>query len=155
MPGTGTVTIGERVWSAHFATTIPEITTGLKNDELPATACMFFDLGYTFDHITIDMVDVRQALDVVFVNTGFKVTHVERNLLPYVSRDIPNTGTARYFMEVNAGEAVNVDANDDVIVVGLPGNGSGINMSEMMSLMITMMIVTMMMKMMTGTMKGE
>ncbi len=60
---------------------------------------------------------------------------------------------ARYFLEVNAGEAEGIVVGDSVDLGNAQAAADGINLDSIMNLMITMMIVVMMMKMVTKELK--
>lgn len=117
MSGQGTVTIGELEWTVELATTWTEITTGLGGREsLDADNGMLFDMGSS----TIIIVTTEPMLfnlDVIFIECistdegmSCSVSKVVYNAEPGIQFE----GEGRYFLEVNAGEADDVEVGDEV-----------------------------------------
>jgi len=121
MSGQGTVAIGENIWAVDFAVTAAELTSGLSGVEsIPAGSGILFDMGYDHDSLRINMADMLFSLDIVFVNSEHGVVGVLHDVAPGEDAlfDAGNGLGARYFMEVNAGEAVNVSVGDAVDIAG-------------------------------------
>jgi uncharacterized membrane protein (UPF0127 family) len=114
MPGTAIVRTGDKEWQVSVATTPTELTSGLGGLEslTPGTG-MLFDLGYE-RAVQVTTEPMLFALDIMFVNEAFVVLDVVRAVEPgnVVSEDTP----ARYFLEVNAGEAEGVEPGDVLAV---------------------------------------
>lgn len=130
------VTIGENQWLCSLASTYTEITTGLSGlENLPAGQGMLFDLGFDYSRIDINMDEMLFPLDIVFINSNLTVVGVLHNVNPgdeayFIAS---NTLGARYFMEVNAGEAASVNVGDVVTIVDGPG---GLNINTIALYMI-------------------
>lgn len=154
MSGQATVIISGKQWSVNVANTSSEVAAGLSGvTSLAPRTGMLFDLGSPKTSITINMSGMLFPIDIVFMNSNKIVLGV----LSYVQPG--ETGVtfvsdegARFFLEVNAGEAEGV----------LPGNvatfsgytpPAEFNISSIMSLVVTAMIVVMMMQMVAKTMK--
>ena len=118
MPGEGIVTIGENQWTVWLATTSSEVVQGLSGiSQIPQGTGMLFDLGYDYNQIQINMQQMMFPLDIIFVNSVSGVVGVLTDVQPgdtdvvYEADDYPG---ARFFLEVNAGEAGSVQPGDAV-----------------------------------------
>lgn len=112
MLGTATVTIGEKQWSVDVATSPSELAAGLGGVEsIPANTSMLFDLGAE-QAVTVTTEPMLFSIDIIFISEDFVVVGVVENVAPghLVAEETP----ARYFLEVNAGEAEGVEAGDGV-----------------------------------------
>ncbi len=108
MPGSATVTIDTTSWCVSIASTPAEWAQGLGGlASLPAGWGMLFDLGYS-RQVTVTTRPMLFDLDILFLDEQCLVTDVRRNAT--LGQEI--TRTCRYFLEVNAGEAVNIQAGD-------------------------------------------
>jgi len=146
MLGQGTVTIGSKQWVVDIATSITDLSQGLSGvASIPANTGMLFDVGVE-QIITVNAVSMLFPLSVIFINANSKVTGVAPLLSP------GDTGTAsipaRYFLEVNVGEAAGINPGDDVVIV--TSSAGELDMNSLISSMLVMMMVVMMMKAMTG-----
>ncbi len=117
MPRQAVVTIGDKQWRVNLTTTYQELVTGLGGlPSIPAATGMLFDMGAEgrITVTTVTTVPMLFPLDFVFINSYFVVTEVAAGVAPahLVTADIP----ARYFLEVNAGEAADVKVGDQVSV---------------------------------------
>jgi len=147
MPGQATVTIGESVWSCSVASTSEELTNGLSNiPSIVAGDGMLFDLGGVYGSLLIDMASMLFPLDIIFIDVNGLVNSVAHDVQP-LDTDITGTN-ARYFMEVNAGEAVDIEVGDSVSIEGYPPEEEeeeGTTITQMMELLIAVTIMGVMM----------
>ncbi len=115
MPGQAIATIDASQWWAYLATEDWELSAGLGG-----IASMGYGVGMFFDTGTSRFIQVTTApmlfdLDIVFISEGMVVTEIYRGVTPgnIITAVVP----ARYFLEVNAGEAVGLSVGDSVDVV--------------------------------------
>jgi len=114
MAGQALVTIKDKHWQVSLATNYLELVQGLSNTpQIPSGTGLLFDLGYD----TIFTVTTEQMLfplDIVRVSSAMAVTDVAHNVQPgqLATSEIP----ARYFLEVNAGEASSINPSDQATV---------------------------------------
>lgn len=111
---TGTITIGSNQWEVWVATTPSELSQGLGGfASIPVSTGMLFDPGYEWTP-TVTTEPMLFDIDIVFIGSNYQVTEVARNVAPggYVTPSAP----VRYFLEVNASEAANVNVGDSVII---------------------------------------
>lgn len=114
MPGQAIVTIGARYWTVALATTPEELTQGLGGvASIPPGTGMLFDLG-SDQIITVITVPMLFPLDIVFIHSAQGVVGVARGVPP--SFLVTSDGPARFFLEVNAGEAEGVQAGASVLI---------------------------------------
>ena len=116
--GEAIVTINSRQWLCSIASTYTEIAQGLSNipSMLPWHG-MLFILGTDYSYIPIDMSRMMFPLDIIFISSSGEVVGVLENVQPKqsdVSYRATTTPCARYFMEVNAGEASGIQVGDQV-----------------------------------------
>ncbi|MCL0084231.1 DUF192 domain-containing protein, partial [Dehalococcoidia bacterium] len=112
MSGTAIVTIGPKQWEVYLATTYEEIIQGLGEViGIPPQTGMLFDLGYD-QVITVTTVPMLFPLDIVFISSDLRVVDIARNVPP--GNLVVSDEFARYFLEVNAGEASGVQIGDEV-----------------------------------------
>ena len=119
MPGQATVIIGDSGWTATVATTQTELQAGLSGVEsIPANTGVLFDMGAEYGTIWIDMTDMLFSVDIIFMDENGVVVEIMRNLAPPDDTAFaPGGGVgARFFIEVNAGEAVNVSVGDTAVI---------------------------------------
>ncbi|MDP3064974.1 MAG: DUF192 domain-containing protein [Chloroflexota bacterium] len=123
MPGQALVTIGEKQWSVAMATTPEELTQGLGGVAAiaPGTG-MLFDLGQD-QVIQVTTVPMLFPLDIVFIHSSQGVVGVARNAQPGFL--VTSDGPARFFLEVNAGEAEGVQAGDPALIEVAEAVGDG------------------------------
>jgi uncharacterized membrane protein (UPF0127 family) len=110
MSGQALVTIRDHQWQINLATNYLELIHGLSNTpRVPSGTGMLFDLGY--DTIfTVTTKEMLFPIDIVRINAAMAITDVAHNVQPgqLVTSEIP----ARYFLEVNAGEANDINPSD-------------------------------------------
>jgi len=114
MPGQAIVTIGEKQWQAYLATTYQELVQGLGGlPSILAGTGMLFALPAD-EAVSVTTESMRFSIDIIFISSSLKVVDVASNVAPglIVSEATP----VRYFLEVNAGEAADVEAGDSVIL---------------------------------------
>jgi len=140
MPGEGRVTINDDVWEVVMQTTYAELVSGLSGVEsLGDHTGMLFDIG---QNTSID-VQVREMLfniDIVFIdegidnegNTQYTVSGVYHDVEP---GDKEYIGTGRFFLEVNAGEAEDVEVGDIVELVYVIDNSTISRLADMFILL--------------------
>lgn len=119
MAGTVKVTItsttAAREWVCGLANTYSELVQGLSGTpSLQAGTGVLFDLGTVYTSIDINMRQMNYPLDIVFIGAGNGVVGVLKNVPVGGSVPFSVSGGFRYFMEVNANEAVNVNIGDSV-----------------------------------------
>jgi len=114
MAGQAVVTIRDNQWQVSLATDYLELIQGLSNaPQIPSKTGMLFDLG----HDTIFTVTTKEMLfpiDIVRISSAMTVTDVAHDVQPgqLVTSDTP----ARYFLEVNAGEASGINLAEQVAI---------------------------------------
>jgi uncharacterized membrane protein (UPF0127 family) len=149
MPGQAVVTIKEKQWICSVANTFTELATGLSGVESiqPQTG-MLFDLGYDQKHIDIDMSQMLFPLDIIFINSTQGVVGVMNNIEPPLPATLDNEVLpgARFFLEVNAGEAEGIEVGDDVAIQGY-AQPTQLDISSLMNFMLIMVAVVMIFKM--------
>lgn len=121
MSGQATVVIGANVWSVAVALTTAELTAGLSNIAgMSAGTGMLFDMGSDRSSIAVNMSQMLFSLDIVFISSTGGVVGVLHDVEPSEAAvfDAGNGLGARYFLEVNAGEAVGVSVGDNVQISG-------------------------------------
>lgn len=123
MAGQANVTIRDKLWNVSMATTPWELEQGLGGlAELPAGTGMLFDLGME-QTIQVTTVPMLFSLDIVFLSEALVITEIYRNIQPgYLVNSI---SSARFFLEVNAGETEGIESGDQVSVEMLSGQESG------------------------------
>lgn len=148
MAGQGTVTIGEIVWTVDFAVTMAELTSGLSGvASIPVGTGMLFDVGSDQSSLSINMQDMLFGLDIVFINSGYGVVGVLHNVEPGEDAffDAGIGLGARYFMEVNAGEAGSVSVGDIAAISGYTPS-TGIDLGQIVQAMIAIGMMGLMAK---------
>lgn len=119
MPGQGVVTIGDKQWSVSIATTISELSQGLSGvPSMPTGTGILFDLGYERGSISVNMSQMLFNLDIVFIGAQSGVVGRCLNVAPGESCVFESVNGARYFLEVNADEAIGVEVGDNVDIEG-------------------------------------
>ena len=123
MPGQATVTINDKQWLVAVANTSTEITSGLSGvSSIPAQTGALFDLGHGYSIIPINMSLMLFPLDIIFIDSNFTVVGVLHDVQPNDEArfEAYNTSSAKYFLEVNAGEAEDIEVGNTVSITGLP-----------------------------------
>ena len=120
MPGTAIVTINENEWHVSIASTYSELTTGLRGVlALAAGTGMLFILPAA-QAPSVDTTGMNFPLDIIFIANNV-VIDVARNIEPgyLVTEETPCDS----FLEINAGEAADVEAGDTVCVEAVVTGG--------------------------------
>ena len=128
MPGQAIVVIGDDQWTVSVATTTAELLAGLSGvASIVAGTGILFDMGRDQSYIGINMSQMLFNLDIVFINSGGTVVGIMRDVAPgeTAAFEAVNILGAKYFLEMNAGEAVNVSVGDSVSVSGYSGEYNG------------------------------
>ena len=121
MPGQAVVAIRDKQWSVSVANTYTELVTGLSGlAGIPANTGMLFDLGYDRKEVAVDMSRMLFPLDIIFINSTRGVVGFLPDVEPAMEARFSNDALpgARYFLEVNDGEAKGVEIGDDVVIQG-------------------------------------
>ena len=143
MSGQATISIKDKQWLAEVATTYDELTTGLSGRaSLPEGQGMLFDLGYDQGYIEIDMFNMLFPLDIIFINSSLSVSGVLRDVQPQYEAwfEAGSQPGARFFLEVNAGEADGIDTNDAVTIEGdIPS--SQVDAGSLLEFMLVLMLL--------------
>jgi uncharacterized membrane protein (UPF0127 family) len=114
MAGQAVVTIRNNQWQVCLATDYLELTQGLSDiPQIPSGTGMLFDLGY--DTIfTVTTKEMLFPIDIIRISRSMVVTDIAHNVLP--GQLITSASPARYFLEVNAGEANGISPSDHAAV---------------------------------------
>jgi len=121
MPGQAIVTINDKQWECSVASTYTELASGLSGvTSIPSWTGVLFDLGSDQRYIPIDMSRMLFPLDIIFINSTQGVVGVLHNVQPGEEASLSNDTLpgARYFLEVNAGEAEEVELGDNIDIQG-------------------------------------
>jgi uncharacterized membrane protein (UPF0127 family) len=114
MSGQAVVTIKNQQWQVSLATRYMELVQGLSGvPQILSGTGMLFDLGY--DTIfTVTTKEMLFPIDIVRISNAMTVTDVAYNVQPgqLVTSETP----ARYFLEVNAGEANDISPLDQATI---------------------------------------
>lgn len=128
MPGQASVIIRNKQWTCSVASTPSELTTGLSGTpEISPDTGMLFDLGISLTQVTISMDGMLFPLDVVFMDSNGIVLGVILGLYPEMVETFQSSMGIRYFLEINAGEGIEIS----------PGDEANIELSETASGWIT------------------
>jgi uncharacterized membrane protein (UPF0127 family) len=131
------------------ATTPYELTTGLSEvASIPANTGMLFDLGTDQQYIEINMSRMQFFLDIIFINGTYGVVGVLHNAKPKLPVYFENTELpgARFFLEVNAGEAEGIEVGDDVVILG-DVTVNQLSLNSLISLTVILLVMTMFVRM--------
>lgn len=121
MSGQGIIIVGDSQWTVTIMTSTQELAAGLSGVvSIPAGTGMLFDMGSDRSSISVNMAEMLFSLDIVFINSTGVVVGVLRDVEPGESAafDAGSGLGARYFLEVNAGEAIGVSVGDVVQLSG-------------------------------------
>jgi len=121
MTGQAVVTINGKQWAVSVATTTAELVSGLSGvASIPAGTGILFDMGADQSSIPINMTQMLFALDIVFINSTAGVVGVLHDVQPGDEAlfQSDTVAGARYFLEVNAGEAEDIAVGDNVDLAG-------------------------------------
>ena len=103
MSGQAVVTIKDKQWQVSLATSYLELIQGLSGvAQLPSGTGMLFDLG-SDTIFTVTTEEMLFPIDIIRISSSLTVTDVACNVIP--GQLVTSTTPARYFLEVNAGEA--------------------------------------------------
>lgn len=114
----------DRCFDVELAATEEERTKGLqKRAELGADQGMLFIFAENFPY-RFWMKDTLIPLDMIWLDDGKKIVHIEANVLPCTDEFCPSYGPqqpARYVLELNAGEATknNIHVGDTLEFKGI------------------------------------
>lgn len=135
------VTIGNKEWITSLADTPWELAQGLGGiTEIPQDTGMLFDMGFE-QIIHVTTVPMLFPLDIAFLSEDMVVTEIYRDIQPgYL---VTSTSTARYFLEVNAGELDGVDIGSQASVEIL-ASVSTVEAPDWVTPMISLMGLTLM-----------
>ena len=143
MGGQATVGINDKQWLAEVATTYDELTSGLSGrTDLPEGRGMLFDLGYDQGYIEIDMSRMMFPLDIIFINSSLTVSGVLRDVQPQYEAwfEAGSQPGARFFLEMNAGEAEGINTGDEVTIEGyIPSSQP--DAGSLMEFMVLVMLI--------------
>lgn len=151
-----TVRINEQVWSVALARTQSEIAAGLGGvANIPAQTGMLFDMGAGQYQVRVNMQAMLFDLDIAFMTQDGYILEVKRNVAIGTDSDFEIVGGpgARYFLEVNADELIDVAAGDTAVIDAEepPSSVPTDIISVVMPLMIVMMMMGMVMTEMVKT----
>ena len=155
-----TVTDGVNSWAVSVMQSTAELAQGLSDIvSIPAQTGMLFDMGREMN-FGVNAYHMLFPLDVVFMNGNLKVTQVVSSLLPGISSIVGTAVPARYFLEMNAGEAAatGVQVGDTITFTGyipVPYLAVTFQIKTVMNMMVNVMIIMIMMKMMFGAMADK
>lgn len=150
------IVIGDNQWLCSLASTYTEIKTGLSGVEsLPAGQGMLFDVGYDRSRIDINMSEMLFPLDIVFANSNLTVVGVLHDVQPGDEAYFlaSNSLGARYFMEVNAGEAASINVGDVVTVTNGTNGLVSFDMNTMLQYMVFAVVLMMITRMTVKALK--
>lgn len=151
-----TVTIGSKQWLVSVASTPAELLTGLSGIAAIETGTgMLFDMGSPQSSIEINTSQMLFNIDVVFISENGLVLGRCLGVEPSeeCKFEASSTSGARWFLEVNAGEANDVEVGDSASIQGGVVMNNQVDLNTLMSYMIMMMVLVMMMRMMTKALK--
>jgi len=137
-----TVSINDKQWVCSIASSPIEIIQGLGGVEsIEPWTGMLFDLGVDYSRIDINMGEMLFPLDIIFINSNLRVVGVLHDVQPNEEAYFiaSNSLGARYFMEVNAGEAASVEVGD---VVSMQGDMQTVNIGGIIGYLLPIMVVT-------------
>lgn len=114
------VVVNGRAWECLLAQSLAELSTGLSGvASIDPNTGMLFDLGTDMSSIGIYTDELLFNVDIVYVNSEQGVVGISLNVAPGDEEEFEagvGEPGARYFMEVNAGEANDVGVGDSVTI---------------------------------------
>jgi uncharacterized membrane protein (UPF0127 family) len=138
MAGQALVTIKDKQWVLDIANTSWELMQGLGGiSELPAGTGMLFDLRYE-KTIEVTTTPMLFPLDIAFLSDDMKITEIYRNVQP--SYLVTSILPARYFIEVNAGEFVDVEVGEAVSIKFLVSEDTAPVASDLVSSVVSFVL---------------
>lgn len=151
MPGQAVVVIRDKEWVVSMATTPQELLVGLSGVEsIPAGTGMLFDLGAE-QIITVTAENMLFPVSVIFIDSNLKVTEVALLLMPgdFGTTSLP----ARYFLEVNVGEAVGIEDGDAVSITIT--QAPGFDWSSIIVYIMPLVVLGLVFPLITGMLRKE
>ena len=148
MPGQATITINENQWNVWVATTYTELTTGLRGvASIAAGTGMLFVLP-SKQAVSVDTREMSFPIDIIFISES-TVIDVASNIQPgyLVTEETPYD----MFLEVNAGEATDVETGDTVATVTI--QQLGVDLGQIISFAIPLAALGFVCAMAGGVMK--
>jgi uncharacterized membrane protein (UPF0127 family) len=117
MAGQAVVTIRDKQWQCAVANMPQELVSGLSGVEsIPPGTGMLFDMGWDYPVIDIYTDEMLFTMDVIFINSAHGVVEVLRNVRPGDEALFQAELGARYFLEINAGEAEGSEVGNSVLI---------------------------------------
>lgn len=114
MSGQAVVIIRDKQWQVSLATSYQELVQGLGGlAQLPPGTGMLFDLGND-NMFTVTTEEMLFPIDIIRISSSLTVTDVAHNVLP--GQLVTSIAPARYFLEVNVGEASGINPSDQVAI---------------------------------------
>ncbi len=159
--GIATVTVHEIPFNVAVANSFAELTSGLSGvTSLAEGSGVLFDLGGVQGSIAINMGQMLFPLDIIFISEDLLVLAVENDVQPGASGvGYDGFPGARFFLEVNSGEAEDVEVGDIVTLSGYtPANTStstSFDITTVFNMMILVMVMGMMGKMVTKMLASD
>ena len=147
------VTIGTQSWAVTLASSSADLLAGLSGvASIDAQTGMLFDMATDQDVITINMASMLFNLDIVFINSSGTVVGVLRDVAPGDEAvfDAAGGDGARYFLEINAGEAADVSVGD-LAAIDIDTPSTGLDLGFLMSMAVIVMMAGMMGNMLEGS----
>jgi uncharacterized membrane protein (UPF0127 family) len=154
MPGQALVTTNGKQWTVSLATTPAELVQGLGGlPSIPPGTGMLFDLGAD-QPISVTTDPMLFPIDIVFISSALMVTEVEGNLAP--GHMVTSSSPARFFLEVNAGEASHILPGMPVgiqVLAAQQADVTGTLVATFVNLMVLMMLFSMFASMARGMLR--
>jgi uncharacterized membrane protein (UPF0127 family) len=114
MSGQAAVIIRDKQWQVSLATSYLELIQGLSGlAQLSQGTGMLFDLGND-TMFTVTTEKMLFPIDIIRISSTMTVTDIAHNVLP--GQLVTSMTPARYFLEVNAGEASSITQSDQVAI---------------------------------------
>ena len=142
MSGNATVVIGTSTWECSLAQSITELTSGLSGvASIPTSTGVLFDMGLAYSEIQINTDDMLFSIDIVYMDEDGVVLAVSEDVAPGDVEAYNGVEGARYFMEINAGEATDVDVGDEAaITIAAAGSVLDILYTALPAMILVMMM---------------
>jgi uncharacterized membrane protein (UPF0127 family) len=149
MPGQAIITLNENQWTVSIASTYAELTTGLRGVASLAVGTGMLFILPAAQAVSVDTSGMNFALDIIFIANNI-VIDVARNVEPgyLVTEETPGDS----FLEVNAGEAVDVEAGDSVSTATIQQPGT--DFSQIISFAVPLALLGFVCAMAGGMMTG-
>jgi uncharacterized membrane protein (UPF0127 family) len=145
MAGQAVVTIRDKQWQVSLATDYLELIQGLSDiPQMPSGTGMLFDLVY--DTIfTVTTKEMLFPIDIVRISSAMTVTDVARDAQP--GQMVTSDNPARYFLEVNAGEASGISPSDQA-TIQLTASAAPMQI-DISGIVVTLLVMALMASMVT------